>query len=353
MPFRPAVNIAVVALVAMLAACHPVDTWRSITGTNKDDPDPETTPNSQNLAAGEKQPYPNLAAVPSPPIPTMTQAERDKLTESLVADRTNAKYNEEKLLPGFAPGGEPPPPPPGAGPGAAANPAAPPPSGGPPPTAAAPGTPPGSPTTARATPQRKPGEPPQPGPMESSLQAPTIKEQPVAEATQPPPPPPQPTVAPAPAPTPSALPPTAMASAVPQPPPPPPSIAPIAAPPPPPVPAKPTPASAEARPAGARGVATIDFPSATANFTQADRGAIDRVAAQFQQKPGTIHITAYAAAVSAGRNQLDAYRDALDRGQAVAKALAGDGVPVGKIQTEASPARGGSPSGRVVIELAP
>src|SRR5580692_42791 len=124
MPFRPAVNIAVVALVAMLAACHPVDTWRSITGTNKDDPDPETTSNSQNLAAGEKQPYPNLATVPSPPIPTMTQAERDKLTESLVADRSNAKYNEEKLLPGFAPGGEPPPPPPGTGPSAAANPGA-------------------------------------------------------------------------------------------------------------------------------------------------------------------------------------------------------------------------------------
>ena len=63
MPFRPAVNIAMVALVAMLAACHPVDTWRSITGNNKDDPDPETTPNSKNLAAGEQQPYPNLATL--------------------------------------------------------------------------------------------------------------------------------------------------------------------------------------------------------------------------------------------------------------------------------------------------
>src|SRR5690348_16704675 len=193
MPFRPAVNIAMVALVAMLTACHPVDTWRSITGTNKDDPDPETTPNSKNLAAGEQRPYPNLASVPSPPIPTMTQAERDKLTESLVADRTNARYSEQKLLPGFSAGGEPPPPPPppSAGPSAAA-----PPTGGPP------GAPPPPPSAnagggrASASPARKPGEPPQPGPMESSLQSPTINEQPVAETTRPPPPPPQPTVAP-------------------------------------------------------------------------------------------------------------------------------------------------------------
>jgi outer membrane protein OmpA-like peptidoglycan-associated protein len=344
MPFRPAVNIAMVALVAMLAACHPVDTWRSMTGTNKDDPDPETTPNTQNLAAGEKQPYPNLATVPSPPIPTLTESERQNLTDSLVADRTNAKYNEEKLQPGFTPGGEPPPPPPGAGP---------PPNAGAP-RAASPGATPANTAAAKAaTPQRKPGEPPQPGPMESNLKPPTIQEQPVAETNKPPPPPPSPTVAPGPAPSPSALPPTAMASAAPQPPPPPPSIAPVAPPPPPPVAARPTPASAEARPAGAHTVATIDFPSATANFNQTDRGTIDKIAAQFQQKPGLIHITAYAAATSSGRNQLDAYRDALDRGQAVAKALAGDGVPVGKIQTEASPAREGSPSGRVVIQLAP
>jgi outer membrane protein OmpA-like peptidoglycan-associated protein len=350
MPFRPAINIAMMALVAMLTACHPVDTWRSITGVNKDDPDPATTPNSQNLAAGEKQPYPNLATVPSPPIPTMTQAERDKLTESLVADRTNAKYNQEQLLPGSAPAGEPPPPPPSAGPSPAANVGATPPKG---PIAAAPGAAPANPATAKATPQRKPGEPPQPGPMESNLQSPTIKEQPVAETTQPPPPPPQPAVAPAPAPSGPGVPATAMASAAPQPPPPPPSIAPVAAPPPAPAPATPTPVSAEARPGVGRTMATIDFPSPTANFTQADRGAIDRIAAQFQQKPGTIHIIAYAAAASAGRSQLDAYRDALDRGQAVAKALAGDGVPVGKIQTEASPSREGSPSGRVVIQLAP
>src|SRR6185437_2258230 len=154
MSFRPAANIAVLALVALLAACHPVETWRSITGNNKDDPDPETTANSENLAAGEKQPYPNLATVPSPPIPTMTQAERDKLTESLVADRTNAKYNEQKLLPGFSASGEaPPPPPPGAAPSASGGPGGPPPSaGGPPPSAAGPSPSAGGPPPSAAGP---------------------------------------------------------------------------------------------------------------------------------------------------------------------------------------------------------
>ena len=122
--------------------------------------------------------------------------------------------------------------------------------------------------------------------------------------------------------------------------------------PPPPPPSLPTPASAEPKAAG-RTVATIDFPAAMANFTQADRAAIDKVAAQYHQKPGTVHIVAYAAATSASKEQLDAYGAALERGQAVAKALVGDGVPVGKIQTEAAPARAGAPSGRVVIQLSP
>ncbi|HEX3885079.1 MAG TPA: hypothetical protein VHW66_20665 [Stellaceae bacterium] len=351
MPFRPAVNIAVLALVATLTACHPVETWRSITGNDKDDPDPQTTPNSQNLAAGEQQPYPNLATVPSPPVPTMTQVERDKLTESLVADRTNAKYNEQKLLPGFSTSGEAPPPPPSSG-GAPPSAGASRPPNGPPPGAATPAGPAAPSASAKSSPPsaRKPGEPPQPGPKESSLQSPTIKESPLPEVTQPPPPPPSPTMAPSPTPAASAVAPTAMASAAPQPPPPPPPIASIAAPPPP--PSLPTPASAEPKSAG-RTVATIDFSAALANFTQTDRAAIDKVAAQYHQKPGLVHIVAYAAAAPGGKEQLDAYRAALERGQAVARALAGDGVPVGKIQTEAAPTRAGSPSGRVVIQLAP
>src|SRR6185312_1917349 len=365
MPFPPARSIAVAALVAMPAACHPVDTWRSITGKDQNDPDPETTANTKNLAAAEAQPYPNLATVPAPPIPAMTQAERDKLTDSLVADRTNARYNEQKLMPGFAPRSEQPPPPPppapssgpapapAAGPGPAAGAGAP--AGRPPapgPTASAGGppaaTPPGK--ASAAPPPRKAGEPPEKGPMESSLQTPTIKEAPQPETTRPPPPPPSPTVAPAPLPARGSMPPTAVASAAPRPPPPPPAIsAPAPAPAPAPVP---MPASAAPKAVG-HTVAAINFSAATANFTAADRVTIDKVAAQFRQKPGTVHIVTYAAAASEGRAQLDNYRAALDRGQAVAKALAEDGVPVGKIETEAAPSRPNAPSGRVEIQLSP
>jgi hypothetical protein len=42
----------------------------------------------------------------------LTAAEREKLTQSLIADRTNAKYSDEKLRAGFSAVSAPPPPPP-------------------------------------------------------------------------------------------------------------------------------------------------------------------------------------------------------------------------------------------------
>src|SRR5215467_13733425 len=97
-----AYQLAVVLGVAFgLAACNPVQTWRDWTGASKNDPDPETTPNTQNLAAGDATDYPNLATVPPPPNRALTAAEREKLTQSLIADRTNAKYSDEKLRAGF------------------------------------------------------------------------------------------------------------------------------------------------------------------------------------------------------------------------------------------------------------
>src|SRR6202008_2546924 len=101
-------------------------------------PDPDTTPNSKNLAAGEASDYPNLATVPPPPVRALTAAEREKLTQSLVADRTNARHTDEQLRAGFsAVAAAPPPPPgePGAQPEQVA--AAPPPSPTPVPAAAA------------------------------------------------------------------------------------------------------------------------------------------------------------------------------------------------------------------------
>jgi len=105
---------AILAALLGLAACNPVETWRDWSGASKNDPDPETTPNTQNLASGEASDYPNLATVPPPPVRALTVAEREKLTQSLIADRTNAKYSAEKLVAGFGamPGAAPPPPPP-------------------------------------------------------------------------------------------------------------------------------------------------------------------------------------------------------------------------------------------------
>src|ERR1700730_4098002 len=135
-----------VALLLGLTACNPVDTWRDVTGVSRNDPDPDTTPNTKKLAAGEASDYPNLATVPPPPERALTAAEREKLTQSLIADRTNARHTDEQLRAGFSPVAAAPPPPPGA-PGAqpeqvAAAPApstppAPPPPGPPPPAESA------------------------------------------------------------------------------------------------------------------------------------------------------------------------------------------------------------------------
>src|SRR6266446_1943660 len=112
-PRRKVPRLAMLATMLGLVACNPVETWRDWSGASKNDPDPETARNTQNLAAGEAADYHNLAAVPPPPNRALTAAEREKLTQSLIADRTNAKYSDERLRAGFpAVAGAPPPPPP-------------------------------------------------------------------------------------------------------------------------------------------------------------------------------------------------------------------------------------------------
>ena len=111
---RRALRAAILAALLGFGACSPVDTWRDLTGANRNDPDPDTTPNTQNLAAGEAADYPNLATVPPPPTRAMTAAERDKLTQSLISDRANARYTAEQLRAGFPGLAAAPPPPPGS-----------------------------------------------------------------------------------------------------------------------------------------------------------------------------------------------------------------------------------------------
>jgi outer membrane protein OmpA-like peptidoglycan-associated protein len=108
---RTAYRVAILAVMLQLGACNPVETWQDWTGANKNDPDLETTTNTRNPTAGEPSDNPNLT---TPPPNRLTAAEREKLTQGLIADRTNAKYSDEKLRAGFpaVTAATPPPPPP-------------------------------------------------------------------------------------------------------------------------------------------------------------------------------------------------------------------------------------------------
>jgi outer membrane protein OmpA-like peptidoglycan-associated protein len=395
-------RLAVVALLLGLTACNPVDTWRDLTGVSRNDPDPDTTPNTKNLAAGEASDYPNLATVPPPPARALTAAEREKLTQSLIADRTNARHTDEQLRAGFSPVAAAPPPPPGA-PGAQPEQvaAAPPPS--PTPVPSTPVAAPhaesarngaaaekpatllpsqsaepasassatgvgsageksalplaGAPRTARAggkTPAepgqglRKQGEPPEPGPMESNLVVPQARATPAPEQIQPAPPPPQlpptPKVAVTPTPMPGGLAaggalapmplPEARSSAGYEPPPASPEL-----PPPPARAAAAGPEKGGAKPPARVGtpVAEIQFGTDSTTLTDKDRQTLETVLPAYQQNPGKVRIVGYAGAGSGAVEQLNSYRTALDRAQAVASALTKAGIPSDKIQVEAAP----------------
>jgi outer membrane protein OmpA-like peptidoglycan-associated protein len=395
-------RLAVAALLLGLTACNPVDTWRDLTGVSRNDPDPDTTPNTKNLAAGEASDYPNLATVPPPPERALTAAEREKLTQSLIADRTNARHTDEQLRAGFSPVAAAPPPPPGE-PGAQPEQvaAAPPPS--PTPVPSSPGAAPhaesahngaaaekpakllpslsaepasastatgvgsageksalplaGAPRTARAggkTPAepgqglRKQGEPPEPGPMESNLEVPQARATPAPEQIQPAPPPPQlpptPKVAVTPTPMPGGLAaggalapmplPEARSSAGYEPPPASPELPPPAA-----RAAAAGPEKGGAKPPARVGtpVAEIQFGADSTTLTDKDRQTLETVLPAYQQNPGKVRIVGYAGAGSGAVEQLNSYRTALDRAQAVASALTRAGIPSDKIQVEAAP----------------
>src|SRR5215470_19102180 len=100
--------LAVVLLSQLLlSACNPISTYRDAVGISKNDPG-EDAPNTQNLEAGGKQPYPNLASVPPPPTRALSTEEREALTQKLIADRANAKYLDEELRVGPGPAAPPP-----------------------------------------------------------------------------------------------------------------------------------------------------------------------------------------------------------------------------------------------------
>jgi len=371
---RRGCRLAILAVVLCLGACNPVDTWRDWTGASKNDPDPETTPNTRNLAAGDASDYPNLATVPPPPNRALTAAEREKLTQSLIADRTNAKYSDEKLRAGFpavAAAAPPPPPPPVPEPtdAAPATPAAgaAPPEAAPTPTATSGGAPVPGPDAATASDTasgktaaapvrgvRKSGEPPEPPPMESSLGVPQVRSTPRPEQVQSAQPPPYPTPAPVAANAPPATPqlpsppapaplPAAIGSAAYQPPPPLPVLPPLAT--------SGKPGQKAPAPVVGTPIAEIKFAAESTRLSEDGRRAVENVVPLYQQNPGRVRIVGYAGAGSGAAEQLNSFRTALDRAQAVAAALTQAGIPADKIAVEAAPSDAGWVESRAEVLL--
>jgi hypothetical protein len=350
---RPGRVIVSLALILELVGCESaVSGWRSVTGVNKNDPDPQTAPFTENMAAAAGGGYPNLASVPEPPTIATSSADRQKLTDTLVAERgaTAAAGSIPAMTPSAVP--------PGAKP-APASPSATPPAGAAVPTAATAERVPGkqaanSPvlgttgTNAPGVTRRRQDEPPEPQPRDSSLTMPTIPGPlPQPEATQPPPPVPALPAVPAPVVVPP-MPPAAVATATPAPPPPVPVLAPIVPPPPPPTP---SPKAATAKPAPPKTtVATLDV--AASGPGAGERAEIERVATLYKETPRTVRVVAFAAAPVGGADPLASYHAALERAQAVAKELTAAGIPSTKVQTEASPTAG-TGSGRIEIQFLP
>jgi outer membrane protein OmpA-like peptidoglycan-associated protein len=190
--------------------------------------------------------------------------------------------------------------------------------------------------------------------MESSLEMPKVRSTPNPEQVQAAPPPPYPPPAPIAA---NALPatprlqsppasaplPAALDSTAYQAPPPPPVLAPLAnsgrGVPKTPVPAAGTP------------VAEFRFAADSTNLSEEDRQAIGKIVPLYQQNPGKIRVIGYAGAGGGAAEQLNSFRAALDRAQAVAAALTQAGVPPEKIAVEAAPSASNIPENRAEVLL--
>ena len=84
-------------------------------------------------------------------------------------------------------------------------------------------------------------------------------------------------------------------------------------------------------------VAEIKFGADSSTLTDKDRRTLEMLVPAYQQNPGTVRIVGYAGSAGGAVEQLESYRTALDRAQAVAAALTKAGIPSDKIQVEAAP----------------
>lgn len=317
------VGAAIGAVALPLAGCNhvpdavnPVAWYRDAAGTSRNDVQDANRQNQQNLEAGSKQPYPNLATVPNAPTTATGTIDRDKLVQSLVADRANAKYNNEQLQAGSQLASIAPPPPKLNSASPSATKALNPPSN--------PAAPPASASTARN----------QQPPAESTLRSPTIPTTPQGQIPPPPPSPPEVTRT-----SPPAAP--AITSTTPSTPPAPPKLMPPAG-----VRAGGQPALAMHTPAKAQNpvsvsVGDVAFAQGSSDLAETQRSALAEIAGLYKQTGGEIRIVGHSEpghSNDAIRQRIAGLDLALDRANAVAQALTKMGVPAHDIRVEAAPA---------------
>jgi len=312
----------VLVMVGPLGACsvpdwaNPVEWYRDVSGTSKNDAAPDER-NTQNLAKGGEQPYPNLASVPSPPTNALSAAERDRLRNSLSADQANAKYVENNDAYVAVP------------PQVSPSPAVAKPVGLPQTPAASPLAP-AAPVAAAPS----PAAPSQPLPQESPLTAPTVRSVPQGEQPRaaPPAPPGVPTGN-RPAPQQSAALPLNRPTPTPSPPP-------------------DADTSFAAQPGIAVTVGTLEFSGNSTKLSADALQQVEEVAQLSRANGGTIRVTAYSDPAGGNANrELATFNLALDRARAVAVALTQAGIPARSVEIGASPPPPGQQGGFVELSL--
>jgi outer membrane protein OmpA-like peptidoglycan-associated protein len=300
-----------------------VSWYRDLTGTSKDDGADAGGRNEQNLEAGSKAPFPNLATVPSPPETATSSVDRDKLQKGLAADRAHAKYSDEELRQGRSVPtlpGEPPAAPPAQ-------------------AAALPATAPAAASPAGEQPNPSAAKGRVPPPQESPLTTPSVHMLPHGESSRTAPP------------APTRAPPQQQAAVLP-----------------PPRPASPnrTPVVPTAQPSIMRlpgKAATVSVEAAEIGFAQdgrsltaADGQRLADAAKLYKQAGGRLRVIAYGRrgyGADAAEQELASFGEALDRANAVAQALAKLGVSPARITVQAAPefVAGGLAAGRAEVLL--
>ena len=98
-------------------------------------------------------------------------------------------------------------------------------------------------------------------------------------------------------------------------------------------------------------IVEVKFAADSTTLSDEDRQTLEKVVPLYQQNPGKLRVVGYAGAGGGAAEQLNSFRAALDRAQAVAAALTTAGIPSGKIAVEAAPAGADPVEGRAEVLL--